>query len=80
MMIIFILILGIILSSIGLFFCILYISLLGMGYSLIEYFKFIITCPYTSLLFIGLLIIIFVLERKNIYEFLSKCASKFLGK
>ena len=50
-------VLGIILSSIGLSFIILYLNLLIIGYSFFDYLLFIFTHIITLLFFIGLFII-----------------------
>ena len=48
---------GILLTSIGIVFILLYLNLLVMGYSIIRYLLFIITNIWTILFFIGLLLI-----------------------
>ncbi len=58
------LILGIFLSSLGLFFTILYMTLLNNGYSFFEFVKFII-CRYECLLLPIGLIFLFILFRKE---------------
>ena len=51
------LLMGILLTSIGIVFILLYLNLLVMGYSIIRYLLFIITNIWTILFFIGLLLI-----------------------
>ena len=58
-----ILLLGIILASLGLFFILLYINLLVIGYSFLEFVYFIIRSIFCDLFFIGTFIIIFILRR-----------------
>jgi len=58
-----ILLLGIILASLGLFFILLYINLLVIGYSFLEFVYFIIRSIFCDLFFIGIFIIIFILRR-----------------
>ena len=50
-------IIGYILSTIGLFFIILYLNLLNMGYSFFEFVYFIIRSVYCDLFFIGLFLL-----------------------
>jgi len=54
---IFLLIIGIILSSVGLSFIILYLNLMVMNYSFIEYLIYILTHLSTNIFFIGIIII-----------------------
>lgn len=56
-------ILGVLLNSIGLFFLVLYLNLFNMGYTFIDFVKFIIVRWECYLLPIGALIIYFNLER-----------------
>lgn len=56
-------IIGFIFSVIGLFFIILYLNLLKLGYSFLEFVKFIISNIYCDLFFIGIIFIILSLER-----------------
>ena len=53
----FLLLLGIIISSIGLTFIILYLNLISIGYSLIDYLKYILTNFYSLLFIVGIIII-----------------------
>ena len=59
-----ILVLGIFLASIGLFFIFLYLNLLVIGYSFLEFVYFIIRSIYCDLFFIGLFLILIRLRRK----------------
>lgn len=59
------LIIGIIICSIGLFFIMLYLNLLTLGYSFFNFVKFIISNVYCDLFFLGLVIIIITIERMN---------------
>ena len=61
---IFLYLLGIIFSSIGLSFIILYLNLLTIGYKFVEYLEFIFTHRTTLLFFIGILLLIFCFKRK----------------
>lgn len=65
-------ILGIILCSMGLFFLIIYLNLLTMGYSFLEFGQFIIRNPYMYLIPLGIILISIGLERKKINEFLLR--------
>lgn len=56
-------ILGILLSIGGLFFIIINLNLLIIGYSFWKYVKFIISNVECLLLFIGIIILIYVYER-----------------
>ena len=60
---VFIYFLGIILTSLGIFFTLLYTNLLTMGYSLLDFGKFIISKMEFWLIFLGLFLIIIALER-----------------
>ena len=51
------LLIGIVLSSIGLFFIFLYLNLFVIGYSFFEFVYFIIRSIYCDLFFIGLFLI-----------------------
>lgn len=59
------LIIGIIICSIGLFFIMLYLNLLTLGYSFFNFVKFIISNVYCDLFFLGLVIILITIERMN---------------
>jgi len=54
---------GILLTSIGLFFIILYLNLFVIGYSFFEFVYFIIRSIYTNIFFIGIFIIFFSIRR-----------------
>ena len=56
-------ILGLFLSIVGLFFCVLNLNLFTFGYSFGKYVKFIISNIECSIFFIGLIILAFVYER-----------------
>jgi len=62
----FLFILGILLVSIGLFFCILNLNLLTVGYSFLKYVKFIISNIECNVLFFGICLIVLVYERGKI--------------
>ncbi len=72
--------LGIILASIGLFYIILYLNLLTMGYSFLNYVNFIFRRIECLLFIVGILIIIYCLEREKIHELLLRCSIKFKKK
>lgn len=80
MNLLFIYILGIIFTSIGFFYIILYLNLFTMGYSFLNYVNFIIRRFECLLFIIGVLIIIYCLEREKIHEFLLRCVTKFKRK
>ena len=56
---------GILCASIGLFFILLYLNLLVIGYSFLEFAYFIIRSIYCDLFFIGLFLIIYRFRRKK---------------
>ena len=58
-------IIGYICSVVGLFFIFLYLNLLSIGYSFFEFVYFIIRSIYCDLFFIGIILIILSLRRKN---------------
>lgn len=68
---------GIIFCSISIFFCIIYLNLLTIGYSFLEYVKFINTRLECLLFYIGIIFIIVSLERKIKNEFLLRNKIKF---
>lgn len=57
------LLLGIFMTSLGLFFLILYLNLFNMGYTFLDFVKFIIVRWEVFLILLGSLIIYFSLER-----------------
>ncbi len=69
-------ILGIILTSIGLFFIIIYLNLLTIGYSFLEFVKFISSRFEVWLFFIGIICIAVSLERWIKNELLLRHHSK----
>ena len=69
--------LGIILCSISIFFIILYLNLFTMGYSFLDFVKFINTRLECLLFYIGVILIIYSLERKIKYELLLRSKTKF---
>ena len=71
------LIIGVILCSISIFFFIIYLNLFTIGYSFIDFVKFINTRVECLLLYIGVLLIIYSLERKIKYELLLRNKTKF---
>ena len=70
-------ILGVFLCSFGLLFDLLYLNLLSMGYSFLEYVKFIISRVECNSLPIGIIILLFLLGGKNIYEKILRFKRKF---
>ena len=58
-------IIGFIFMVFGLFFIILYLNLLVIGYSFLEFVYFIIRSIYCDLFFVGIILIIISLERKK---------------
>lgn len=73
-------ILGILLCSIGLFFIIIYLNLFTFGYSFLEFVNFIIRIPYFYSLPLGVLSIIYGLERKKLNELLLRYRLRFSRK
>ena len=71
------LIVGITFTSIGLFFIILYLNLLVIGYSFLEFVYFIIRSIYCDFFFIGIIFICLSLGRKKKHELLLRCIIKF---
>ncbi len=63
---------GVILTSIGLFFIIIYLNLLTMGYSFLEFVKFISRRGEVWLLVVGIICIVFSLERRIKNELLLR--------
>lgn len=53
----FMIVLGIILCSLGLTFCILYMNLLMFGYTLLEFFKYILSKVECWFLIVGVILI-----------------------
>ncbi len=68
--------LGIFLCSLGLLFSILYLNLLTLGYSFLEYVEFINMKFECLIFYIGLLMIYFSLERNIKNEFLLRNKTK----
>lgn len=71
------LLIGIFLTSISLFFLILYTNLLTMGYSFLEFVQFISTRLECLLFILGLIIILFSFERGRNYVLLLRHFIKF---
>ena len=61
---IFLYIMSLVLTSFGLFFIIININLLNIGYSFWEYVKYIISKWECLTFFIGILLLIYIYERK----------------
>lgn len=70
-------ILGVFLCSFGLLFDLLYLNLLTMGYSFLEYVKFIISRAECNALFLGIIILFFLLGGKKTYEKILRFKRKF---
>ena len=73
----FLLLLGIFLCSISLFFAIIYLNLLTIGYSFFDYVKFINMRLECLIFYVGLFLIFLSLERKIKHEFLLRNKTKF---
>lgn len=71
------LLIGIFFCSISIFFSIIYLNLLTIGYSFFEYVKFINTRLECLLFYVGVLFILISLERKIKNEFLLRNKTKF---
>lgn len=56
---------GVFLSSYALMFIIVYLNLLKMGYSFLDYLKYIATSPECLVIFLGILLIHLSLRRKK---------------
>ncbi len=69
--------LGILLSSIGFMFIILYTNLLTMGYSFLEFVKFISTRFECLLFLFGMILILLTIERRIKNVLLLRCITKF---
>jgi len=61
---------GFILAVVGLFFILLYLNLLVIGYTFFEFVYFIIRSIYCDLFFIGIILIYLSLGRKKKHELL----------
>jgi hypothetical protein len=72
-----ILMLGIILSSIGLMFIILYTNLFSLGYSFFEFVKFISTRFECLLLFLGIVLILFSMKGMVYNVLFLRSSNKF---
>lgn len=70
-------ILGVLLTSIGNMFLLIYLNLLTMGYSFLEYVNFIIRRYECYFSVIGLILIIIALKGKEIYGILQRYNRKF---
>lgn len=68
---------GIILCSLGLFFIIIYANLLTIGYSLKDFVYFIIRRPYFYFIIVGIIFIYYGLERNKIHELLLRFKLRF---
>lgn len=65
------------LSSLGLSFCILYLNLLTMGYSFLDFVHFIISRWECNLFIVGILFMLMSWKGKQIYELLLRRSIKF---
>ncbi len=65
-------IIGVLLTSIGIFFTIIYLNLLTIGYSFFEFVKFISSKPIMWCLVIGIFCITLSLERLIKHELLLR--------
>lgn len=72
----FLFVLGIVLTSIGTFFCILYLNLLTFGYSFGKYLHFIIRRSECLLFFLGIFLILLSLGRRIKDELLLRYRRK----
>ena len=70
-------IIGIITSSLGLFFLITYLNLFSIGYNFLEYIQYIIKRVEIWLIPIGIFLIILGIERLNKHGILSRTKSEF---
>ena len=70
-------IIGVILTSLGITFMILYLNLLTMGYSFLEFVNFIIRRLECWLFLIGIFLILLAFERWIKNELLLRYSNKF---
>lgn len=77
MIIFFLIILGILLTSYSIFLIIIYSNLLYLGYNFFEYGYFIIRKPCFYSLILGIILLIVALERVNKSELLLRRKVKF---
>ena len=77
MMRILVFIIGFTSSIIGLFFIFLYLNLLTIGYSFLDFVKFIISSIYCNLFFIGSFLILLSLKGWGRIELLLRRFNKF---
>ena len=61
----FLLLLGIILSSIGLTYIIIYLNLLLIGFSFIDYLEYVFTKIECLLFFVGYILLIILIKKGN---------------
>jgi len=73
----FTLFLGIILTSVGLFFLILYLNLFTLGYSFFDFVKFIIMRIECLCFFIGVLLLCFSIGGKRLSELFLRRNNKY---
>lgn len=73
----FLILIGIIFTSIGLFFLIIYLNLFSLGYNFLEFFQYIIGRYEIWLILIGLILILIGLERSKKSELLLRHKTKF---
>ena len=71
------LLIGVILCSISIFFTIIYLNLFTIGYTFFEFVKFINTRVECLVLYLGIALIIYSLERKIKNELLLRNKTKF---
>ena len=68
---------GILVCSYSLMFIIIYLNLLKMGYSFIDYIKYIINSKECLILFFGILLIYISIRRKDKNELCLQYKNKF---
>ena len=61
-------ILGIVITSYSLMFIIIYMNLIKMGYTFLEYIKYIFTRVECLSIFIGIILICISLRKRKIYD------------
>lgn len=70
-------ILGIIITSSALMYIVIYLNLLRMGYSMLEYVKYVLSSIECTKIFIGIILIILSLKKGRKNELYLQYKSKF---
>lgn len=70
-------ILGIIITSSALMYIVIYLNLLRMGYSMLDYIKYVLSSIECTKIFIGIILIILSLKKGRKNELYLQYKSKF---